>query len=150
MEAHELEVMKHYTANGSTQVAVIPQYSVPPGEQWSIDCLGLDLINRALLFIEVTGAQRPGPNFLDKIKRRREWIPLVRERLFQETRVVDPSWQDFVVVFVVDRVVDWVRAQLGNPGDVKIEPLSRCYPMWLTGRPHTPGEPRPKREDARI
>lgn len=135
MDPYELQVLELYTANGNTHVAMIPQYAVPPGEQWSINFVGIDLRGRRLLYIEVSSAQTPSARFIDKIRRRREWIPVVRKRLINETKVIDDTWSDSVVVFVVDHRVKWVKAKLGGPDDVAVEPLSRCFPNWLTGKP---------------
>jgi hypothetical protein len=142
MEAHELEVLWHYTDNGKPQIAVIPQYAVPPLEQWSIDFLGIDLRSRSLLFIEVTAAQTPSRRFVDKLRRRHEWIPIVRKQLIEETTVIDKNWRHTTVAFVIDSRVEWLRRRLENPTDVIVEPLSNCYPYWLTGKEPLRGQPR--------
>jgi hypothetical protein len=134
MDRFELQVLYHYTANGTTQIALIPQYSVPPAETWSIDFLGIDLKSKSLLFIEVCSAQTPSAKFVNKLMRRKEWIPIVRKRLIEETRVIDETWRHMTVAFVIDRKVEWLRGRLGNPSDVKVVPLSNCFPLWLTAK----------------
>jgi hypothetical protein len=143
MDIHEIRVLEHYTGNGGTNIAMIPQYAIPPGEQWSIDFVGVDFERRALLYIEVSSSQRPTARTLDKMRRRTEWIPVVHRRLADASPVIDDKWIDFAVIFVVDRVVESVKRKLGSPTDLAVEPLSRCYPTWLTGKPYIPAEPRP-------
>ena len=89
---YEREILAHYTDNGKTHIAVIPQFAVPPGEQWSIDLVGIDLRSRSLLFIEVTEKQTPSKAFIDKLKRRGKWIPIIRKELMEKTKVVDDTW----------------------------------------------------------
>ncbi len=139
---YESQILAHYTDNGKTHIAVIPQFAVPPGEQWSIDFVGIDLRSRSLLFIEVTEAQTPSKNFIDKLKRRGEWIPIIRKELIEKTKVVDDTWRHLTVAFVIDSRVGWLRNHLQNPSDVAVEPLSNCCPFWLTGREPRRGEPR--------
>ena len=138
----ENQILAHYTDNGNTLIAVIPQFAAPPGEYWSIDFLGIDLQSRSLLFIEVTEAQTPSPKLIDKIKRRGEWIPIIRQELIKNTKVVDDSWRHLTIVFVIDTRVEWLRERLQNPSDVSVEPLSNCCPYWLTGKEPRRGEPR--------
>ena len=138
----EKQILTHYTDNGSTLIAVIPQFAVPPGEYWSIDFVGIDLRSRSLLFIEVTEAQTPSPGLIDKINRRDEWIPIIRQVLIKNTKVVDDTWQHLTVVFVIDGRVDWFRKRLKNSHDVVVEPLSNCCPHWLTNKEPRRGEPR--------
>jgi hypothetical protein len=143
MDVHELEVLKHYTANGRTSIAMIPQYAVPPGEQWSIDFVGIDFERKALLYVEVSSSQRPSARTLDKMRRRQEWIPVIRQCLTAASPVINDTWTDFPIMFVVDPAVASVRRKLGFPTDLAIEPLSRCYPEWLTTQPYRVAEPRP-------
>ena len=139
MDEYELAILRHYTGNGRTQIAMIPQYAVPPGETWSIDFVGVDLRHRSLLFIEVSCAQTP--SCVDKIRRRDEWIPIVRAQLSEQSGVVDNTWKHLTVVFVIDSRVDWMRERLGHPQDVIVQPLSSCFPYWLTGKEPAIGQP---------
>lgn len=142
MDSYELAVLRHYTANGLTQIAMIPQYAVPPGETWSIDFVGIDLRYRCLLFIEVSSAQTPSSSCIDKLRRRDEWIPVVRQQLAAHSAIIDAAWQHLTVAFVIDSKVAWLRDRLGNPPDVIVEPLSRRFPYWLTGKQSSAGQPR--------
>jgi hypothetical protein len=142
MDSYELAVLHHYTANGGTQIAMIPQYAVPPGEMWSIDFVGIDLRYRCLLFIEVSSAQTPSDSCVDKLRRRDEWIPVVRQQLAAHSAVIDTAWKHLTVAFVIDSRVAWLRERLGNPSDVIVEPLSCCFPYWLTGKQPAVGQPR--------
>ncbi len=147
MDPYELAVLRHYTDNGKTQIAMIPQYAVPPGETWSIDFVGIDLRNQRLLFIEVSSAQTPSDSCIKKLRRREEWIPVVRQQLAENSSIVNAGWGHLTVAFVIDSRVAWLRERLDNPSDVAIEPLSRCFPDWLTGTRTTAGEPRQQSTD---
>jgi hypothetical protein len=138
----ENAVLSHYTDNGKTNIALIPQYAVLPGEQWSIDFLGIDLRTPSLLFIEVTEAQTPSAKFVDKLRRRDEWIPLVRQHLITQSPIIDATWKHLTVAFVIDTNVDWLRRKLQNPSDVVVEPLSSCCPKWLAKSEPRRGWPR--------
>ena len=140
----ESQVREHYTDNGKTHIAVITQFAVPPDEQWSIDFVGIDLRSRSLLFIEVTEAQTPSKKFIDKLRRRDEWIPIIRRELIENTTVVDDTWRHLTVAFVIDSRVEWLRERLQYPSDsdLRVVPLSDCCPFWLTTREPRRGEPR--------
>lgn len=148
MDLYELEVLRHYTANGLTQIAMIPQYAVPPGETWSIDFVGIDLRYRCLLFIEVSSAQTPSAYCIEKLRRRDEWIPVVRQQLAAHSSIIDAAWKHLTVAFVIDSKVAWLRDRLGNPSDVIVEPLNSCFPFWLTGKQSSAGRPRLESIDA--
>lgn len=138
----EETVQYHYTYNGMTKIAIIPQYAVPPGEDWSIDLVGVDLVSRSLLFIEVTESQTPSAQLINKINHRNEWIPKVREDFINKTTVVNDTWRHVTVVFVIDSRVEWVKERISDLSDIRVEPLSSCCPFWLTTREPLRGEPR--------
>jgi hypothetical protein len=132
MDTYELEVMRYLTENGKKYVAVIPQYAIPPNEQWSIDFVGIDLVNRELLYVEVTSAQTPSPRLIDKIKRNNEWTNIIRKNLQEKTKgIINSEWKDKIVVFVIDNKVNYLSKKLNGCSDIEIKPLSVCFPEWL-------------------
>ena len=127
MDIYEAEVMRFLTDNGKRQLAVIPQYAVPPNESWSIDFLAFDLKNKKIIFVEVT--KTPNQKLIDKINERAKWIAVTKRHLVEETSVVTNSWEHIVWIFVPGNSIGKIQGKIVGEKDYDFFPLKACLPQ---------------------